>query len=72
MSPAVQQRLILAALEKDEGASVYLTETNAINIDQLMREQKSTNKIISESHQQMASSLEKQREFLPQMAECQF
>ena len=72
MSPAVQQRLVLSALEKDEGASVYLTETNAINIDQLMREQKSTNKIISESHQQMASSMDKQREFLPQITECRF
>lgn len=72
MSPTVQQRLILSALEKDESASVYLTQTNAINVDQLMREQKSTDKIIAESYQQINSVMEKQREAIPQMAECTF
>ena len=72
MSPAVQQRLVLSALEKDEGASVYLTQTNAVNVEQLMREQKSTDKIIAESYQQMNSSMEKQRELMPQTAECHF
>lgn len=72
MSPAVQQRLVLSALEKDENASVHLTQTNALNIDQLMREQKSTNKIIAESQKQMKTSMEKQREMIPQMKECSF
>ena len=72
MSPAVQQRLVLAALEKDEKATVYLTETNAINIDQLMRERRSTAKIIAESHEKLNSALEKQREMLPGKGECSF
>jgi hypothetical protein len=72
MSPTVQQRLVLSALEKDENASVHLTQTNALNIDQLMREQKSTNKIIAESQKQIKTSMEKQREMLPQMSKCQF
>ena len=72
MSPSVQQRLVLAALEKDEKATVYLTETNAINIDQLMRERRSTAKIIAESHQKLNSALEKQREMLPGKDECSF
>ena len=72
MSPAVQQRLVLSALEKDAGASVHLTQTNAVNVDQLMREQRSTDKIIAESYQQVSSVMEKQREEMPQMAECHF
>ena len=72
MSPSVQQRLVLSALEKDAGASVHLTQTNAVNVDQLMREQRSTDKIIAESYQQVSSVLEKQREEMPQMAECHF
>ena len=72
MSPTVQQRLVLSALEKDEKATVYLTETNAINIDQLMRERRSTDKIMAESYQKLDSSLEKQREALPKMGECSF
>ncbi len=72
MSPSTQQRLVLSALEKDEGALVYLTQTNAMNVDQLMREQRSTDKIIAESYQQVNSSFEKQRELMPQMAECHF
>ncbi len=72
MSPTVQQRLALMALEKDEGASVYLTQTNAINVDQLMREKKSTDKIIAESYQQINSVMDKQRENMPLLANCQF
>ena len=72
MSPVMQQRLTLSALEKDEGASVYLTQTNALNIDQLMREQKSTDKIIAESYQQVEAAMEKQQGAMPQMAECHF
>ena len=71
-SPSAQQRLILAALEKDENASVHLTQTNAVNVDQLMREQKSTNRMIAESYQQMNSLIEQQREAIPQMADCHF
>lgn len=72
MSPAAQQRLVLAALEKDSNASVHLTQTNAIEVDQLMREQRATNKIIAESYQQVNSALEQQREIIPQMPECSF
>ena len=72
MSPTVQQHLALMALEKDEGASVYLTQTNVLNVDQLMREQKSTDKIIAESYQQINSVMDKQRENIPLMTHCQF
>ena len=72
MSPVMQQRLTLSALEKDEGASVYLTQTNALNVDQLMREQKSTDKIVAESYQQVETVMEKQQGAMPQMAECHF
>ena len=70
MTPVVQQKLTLSALEKDEKGTVYLTETNAINVDQLMREKKSTNKIIKESYQQVGSVLEKQGEFIPKLEKC--
>ncbi|MGN0919159.1 MAG: hypothetical protein ACI4OR_00125 [Alphaproteobacteria bacterium] len=72
MSPVAQQRLVLSALEKDAGASVHLTQTNAVNVDQLMREQRSTDKVIAESYQQVNTVMEKQRADLPQMAKCQF
>ena len=72
MSPSVQQRLVLSALEKDSGASVHLTQTNAVNVDQLMREQRSTDKIIAESYQQVSSVMEKQRTDMPQIGECHF
>ncbi len=72
MSPTVQQRLVLAALEKDAAASVYLTQSNAVNIDQLIREQKSTNKIIAESYQQINSAMDRQREEIPLLTNCQF
>ena len=72
MSPIVQQKMTLAALEKDEKGSVYLTETNAINVDQLMRERKSTDKIIKESYQQVSAALEKQNGSLPQIEKCEF
>ena len=72
MSPIVQQKMTLAALEKDEKGSVYLTETNAINVDQLMREKKSTDKIVKESLQQVSTMLEKQNEFIPQIGKCEF
>ena len=70
MSPIVQQKMTLSALEKDEKGTVYLTETNAINVDQLKRERKSTNKIIHESYQQVSSALEKQNEVMPQLEKC--
>lgn len=72
MSPVSQQRLVLSALEKDEYATVFLTETNAINVDQMMREQEATDKIIQESFQQVADSMDKQRETIPEIRKCQF
>ena len=71
MSPVMQQKLVLTALGKDEYATVFLTETNAVNVDQLMREKKATDKIITESFQQVAASIEEQRENMPQMINCQ-
>ena len=67
----MQQKLVLTALGKDEYATVFLTETNAVNVDQLMREKKATDKIITESFQQVAASIEEQRENMPQMINCQ-
>ena len=72
MSPSAQQRLLLAALEKDANASVHLTQTNAMNVDQLMRERKSTDKIIAESYQQINTMMQKQKEMIPQITDCHF
>ena len=65
MSPAVQQKFVVEALKKDVDATVFLTETNAMDVDQLIRERKSTAKIIAESQKQMEDVYKKQLENLP-------
>lgn len=73
MSPATQQKLVVDALKKDSDALVYLTETNAMDVDQLMRERKSTNKIIVESQKQMQDVYKRQVDMLPNFKEqCPF
>lgn len=72
MSPVMQQKMVVAALEKDENALVHLTETNALKVDQMMRERQSTNKIIAESQKQMQSVYDKQLGELPQFSKCPF
>ncbi len=71
MSPVMQQKLIVAALEKDSNALVYLTETNAIEIDQRIREAQATEKIIRESQNQVDSVYDYQvKNVLPEMSKC--
>ena len=54
-------------------ACVFLTETNAIDVDQLMRERKATTKIIAESQKQMEDVYKKQLENLPLMdSQCPY
>ena len=45
-TPQQRQRDMIAALEKDETGSVYLTETNVLEIDQRMAEAKSTAELV--------------------------
>ena len=50
-----------------------MTETNAIDVDQLMRERKATTKIIAESQKQMEDVYKKQLENLPLMdSQCPY
>ena len=70
MSPVMQQKFVIAALEKDENALVYITETNAIDIDQMIRERQETNKIIAESHKQMETAYDKQVKNMPEITSC--
>lgn len=73
MSPVLQQKLVVVALEKDEEATVHLTETNAMDLDQLMRERQATDKLIKESQKQVKSAYTKQKEILPRLKEeCLF
>jgi hypothetical protein len=73
MSPAMQQKFVVEALQKDADATVFLTETNAIDVDQLMRERKATTKIIAESQKQMEDVYKKQLENLPLMdSQCPY
>ena len=73
MSPAIQQKFVIEALKKDADALVYLTETNAVDVDQLMRERKSTNKIIAESQKQMQDVYKRQLDILPNFKDqCPF
>lgn len=73
MSPAMQQKFVVEALQKDADATVFLTETNAIDVDQLMRERKATTKIIAESQKQMENVYKKQLENLPLMdSQCPY
>ena len=65
--------LLIDALKKDSDALVYLTETNAMDVDQLMRERKSTNKIIVESQKQMQDVYKRQVDMLPNFKDqCPF
>ena len=69
-SPTTKQKLILHALEKDEDALVYLTETNAVDVDQLIRERRSTDKLIAESQQQYDYTLDQQEKAISSMSGC--
>jgi hypothetical protein len=46
-SPQERQKVLIAAMEKDENGSVYLTETNAFEVDQKMAKNASHRKLIS-------------------------
>lgn len=46
-TPQDRQRMLITAMKKDAAGSVFLTETNALEIDQLMAESKSTANLIS-------------------------
>ena len=70
MSPVMQQKFVIAALEKDKDALVHLTETNAMDVDQKIRERQATNKIIAESQKQMETVYDKQLKNLPLMTNC--
>lgn len=70
MSPVMQQKFVISALEKDENALVYLTETNAMDIDQMMRERQATNKVIAESQKQMETIYDQQLKSMPEMTSC--
>lgn len=72
MSPVAQQKLVLVALEKDTEALVHLTETNAMNLDQMMRERRSTNKIIAESQEKMKSVVKEQIDQKSVLQQCPF
>ena len=72
MSPVAQQKLVLAALEKDADGLTYLTETNAMNVDQMMRERHSSNKLIAESQKQVREAIKQQNSLMPRFKECPF
>ena len=72
MSPVAQQKLVLAALEKDADGLTYLTETNAMNVDQMMRERHSSNKLIAESQKQVREAIKQQNSLMPRLKECPF
>ncbi len=73
MSPAEQQKLVIKALKKDSEGMVYLTETNAMEVDQLIREKKATNKLIVENQKQMEDAYKQQLEMLPALKDsCPF
>lgn len=74
MSPVTQQKIVVDALKKDKEALVHLTETNAMELDQLMRERQATDKIIAESQKQMKSAYANQIKNLPDIKEanCSF
>lgn len=70
MSPVMQQKMVISALEKDKDALVRLTETNAMEVDQMIRERQATNKIISESQKQMEGIYQEQMANLPAITNC--
>lgn len=70
MTPVMQQKFVVAALEKDKDALVRLTETNAMDVDQMIRERQATNKIIAESQKQMKTIYDKQLENMPLFTNC--
>jgi len=47
MSPQMRQQIIVTALERDADGSVYLTETNASEIDQRMAEKRANRALIN-------------------------
>ncbi len=70
ISPVVQQKLVVAALEKDKNALVYLTETNAMEVDQRIRERQAMDKIVKESQKQMETAYDQQLKNMPLITNC--
>lgn len=70
MSPVMQQKMVISALEKDKDALVRLTETNAMDVDQMIRERQATNKIITESQKQMEGVYQEQIKNMPALTNC--
>lgn len=70
ISPVVQQKLVVAALEKDKNALVYLTETNAMEVDQRIRERQAMDKIVKESQKQMETAYDQQLKDMPLITNC--
>jgi len=70
MSPVMQQKMVVAALKKDVDALSHLTETNAMEVDQMMQESLSTRKLMVGSQQQMKTAFDKQIRDLPSLTQC--
>ena len=58
-TPQQRQRMLVAAMEKDTKGTVYLTETNASEIDQKMAEMKSNRDMVNSLQDQMQKMVDK-------------
>ena len=56
-SPQQRQEVLIAAIEKDANATVYLTETNALEVDQKMAESKANSALVKQLEEQMGGLL---------------
>ena len=65
-TPQQQQLAVIAALEKDGNGTVYLTETNALEVDQRMAESKASAAMLDKFKNQTEQMLEKARANVPQ------
>ncbi len=65
-TPQQQQLAVVHALEKDENGTVYLTETNVLEVDQRMAEAKANDALLKRFTDQAEETYEKVRSQMPE------
>lgn len=71
-TPQQRQMTLVLAMEKDENGTVYLTETNALEVDQRMAEAKSNEAMLKNFQDQANAMIEDMKSQYPNMEEFDF
>lgn len=71
-TPQQRQRDLIAALEKDENGSVYLTETNALEVDQRLAEAKSSADMLEYVQDQAEAMVDEMQSQYPEASDFDF